>query len=66
VFPLLSTTVQITEFVPTGRLAGALFVTLATPQLSAVTGVPRVTLVALQPELAATTTFEGQVIVGEV
>src|SRR5712671_1914696 len=66
VFPLASTTVQITRFVPSGKLAGALLVTLATPQLSAVVGVPRVTLVALQPELAATTTIDGQVIVGEV
>ena len=62
----MSTTVQVTEFVPTGKLAGALLVTLAMPQLSDVTGLPRGTLVALQPELAVTTTLEGQVIVGGV
>jgi hypothetical protein len=66
VLPPASLTVHVTVFVPGAKLAGALFVTLATPQLSAVTGVPSATLVALQPELAATTTFEGQVIVGGV
>jgi hypothetical protein len=66
VFPLVSDTVQVTTFVPAGKLLGALLVTLATPQLSAVTGVPRATLVALQPELAAMITVEGQVIVGGV
>jgi len=45
---------------------GALFVTLATAQLSLVTGVPRFTLVALQPELADTVTSAGQLIVGGV
>jgi hypothetical protein len=41
-----------------------LFVTLATAQLSLVTGVPRLTLVAVQAELAATIKSAGQRIVG--
>src|SRR5262249_46727816 len=59
--PLLSVTVQVTTLVPGGKLAGALFTTLLTPQLSAVTGVPRATLVALQPELDPTMTVAGHV-----
>ena len=66
VFPLLSTTVQVTTFVPNGITAGALLVTVAIPQLSVVTGVPKFTFVALQPELADKTRFDGQVMVGEV
>jgi len=42
----------------------ALFVTLATPQLSPVTGVPKLTFVAVQPALAETTTSAGQVMDG--
>jgi hypothetical protein len=66
VLPLLSTAVQVTALVPEAKMAGALFVTVAMPQLSEVTGVPSATLVALQPELAVTVTFEGQEIVGGV
>src|SRR5262245_34616080 len=58
--------VQVTRLVPSGKMAGALLVTLTAPQLSEVSGVPRLRLVALQPELAATMTFAGQVIVGGV
>jgi hypothetical protein len=43
-----------------------LFVTVATLQLSAVTGLPKTTLVAVLPLLAVTVTFAGQVIVGAV
>ncbi len=64
VFPLPSMAVQITTFVPEGKLAGALFETVTAPQLSAATGAPRNTLVALHPLLAATTILLGQVIVG--
>src|SRR6185369_14750879 len=64
VLPLVSVAVQVTVFVPKGKLAGALLVTLATAQLSLVTGAPRTTLVALQAELAATITVGGQVMVG--
>jgi hypothetical protein len=35
-----SVAVQVTEFVPTGKLLGALLVTLPTPQLSLTPGVP--------------------------
>src|ERR1041385_4583597 len=65
VLPLASRTVQVTELVPIGKFAGALFVTLATPQLSAVTGTLRFTLVAAHnPADALTVTVAGQVIVG--
>ena len=45
-------------------MLGALFVTVATLQLSLVVGVPKVTLVASQFALALTVTVDGQVIVG--
>src|SRR5260221_14787808 len=66
VFPLLSIAVQVTTLVPSRKAGGALLVTLATPQLSAVTGVPSDTFVALQPELAVTIRLVGQVIAGVV
>jgi hypothetical protein len=62
--PLLSVTVQVTVVVPIGKAAGALFVTKATPQLSAVTGVPRATPVAVHPVLVVAVTLAGQAIVG--
>jgi hypothetical protein len=37
----MSVTVQVTGVVPSGKFAGASFVTVATPQLSEVTGVPK-------------------------
>ena len=65
VFPLPSRTVQITVLVPTGKLAGALFVTVTTPQLSAVTGTPKFTFVAThRPAAALTVTLLGHAIVG--
>jgi hypothetical protein len=66
VFPLASVTVQVTLFVPSEYAAGPLFTTDATPQLSPVTGLPKSTLVAVQPELTDTVTSAGQVIVGGV
>jgi len=54
-----STTIQVTVVTPTGKVAGALFETEATQQLSSVTGVPRT---IGSPTLAVT--FAGQVIVG--
>ena len=42
--PLVSITVQTTVVVPNKNVVGALLVTLATEQLSAVTGVPKFTL----------------------
>src|SRR6185295_18199699 len=45
-------------------MEGALFVTLATVQLSLVTGVPRLTFVAVHPAFADTVTSDGQTIVG--
>jgi hypothetical protein len=64
VLPLLSVTVQVTVVVPIGNAAGALLETEATPQLSAVTGVPRATPVAVHPVLVVAFTFTGQVMVG--
>jgi hypothetical protein len=66
VFPALSVTAQVTVVVPAGNAAGALFVTEATPQLSAVTGVPRLTPVAVQPLFVVVLTATGQVIVGRI
>src|ERR1043166_3036592 len=63
--PCTSTTVQVTVLVPTGNVAGALLVTLATPQLSTVAGVPRATPAALHsPVLAFAVTGPGQVMLG--
>src|ERR1051325_1447389 len=65
VLPALSRTVQVTMFVPTGKLDGALLVIVATPQLSLTVGGGNVTLVAWQrPLLAVTVSSAGQVIVG--
>ena len=63
-FPLLSVTVQITVVKPIGKADGALLLTEATPQLSAVTGVPSATPVAVQPVLVVAVTFAGQLMVG--
>ena len=46
VLPLRSVAVQVTRLVPTGNCAGALLVTLDTPQLSAAPGPLRLTPVA--------------------
>jgi hypothetical protein len=66
VFPALSVTVQVTVVVPSGNVAGALLVTLATVQLSDVIGVPKTTPVATQDPFAEAKTFAGAVIVGFV
>ena len=66
VFPEPSVTVHVTVVVPNGKVAGALFVTLATVQLSAVVAVPKVTVVATQLLSADAVTFAGAVIVGFV
>src|SRR5437660_1142769 len=61
----MSATVQVTVVVPTGKLAGASLVTVATPQLSPVTGVPSLTpLAAHLPASTLTVTAAGQVMVG--
>src|ERR1043166_6662014 len=63
--PWTSTTVQVTRLVPTGNVAGALLVTLATLQLSPVSGEPSATPVAKHcPALALVVTLAGQLIVG--
>jgi hypothetical protein len=63
-FPAASLTVQITSVVPNGKVAGALFVTLVTEQLSAVVGVPKTIPVALHEAFAVALTVEGATIVG--
>ena len=62
--PELSTTVQVTTVVPKGNARGASLVTEATPQLSAVVGVPKITPVAVQVVLVTVTMFAGHIIVG--
>src|SRR5260370_1610237 len=63
-FPSALLTVHLPLLVPTGKIAGALLVTVTTPQLSATVGVPRVTLVAPhKPGEAKTVTSVGQEIV---
>jgi hypothetical protein len=49
---------------PNGKAAGALFVTEATEQLSAVVGVPRATPVAVQAVLVVVVILAGAEIVG--
>src|SRR5262249_20149596 len=66
--PFLSVTVQVTTVVPTGKLDGASFTTLATPQLSPVAGAPRSTFPAsvehLPLSIETSGRSSGQVIVG--
>ena len=67
ILPEPSVTVHVTVVLPNGKLAGALLVTLATVQLSAVTGVPKLTPLAVHLLASANTlTLGGQVIVGRV
>ncbi len=51
--PFTSVTVQVTVVVPTGKVAGALFVVLCTPQLSPVVGVPKFTFALAAPHIFA-------------
>ena len=51
-FPDASVAVQVTVVLPKGKATGALLVTEATEQLSAVVGVPSVVTVALQVPMA--------------
>jgi hypothetical protein len=64
VLPDPSVTVQVTVVIPKGKATGALFVTEATEQLSAEVGVPKTTLVDVQPTLVVPVVAEGAVIVG--
>ena len=55
-----------TTVAPKGKIAGALFVTEATEQLSFVTGTPKATPLAVHnPASELTTTSIGQAIVGD-
>ena len=65
VFPFTSVTVHVIVFTPTGIKAGALFTTEAMPQLSSVTGVPRLAPLAPHwPLVAFTDAGSGQAMVG--
>ena len=63
-FPEPSVTVQVTVVLPKGKVVGALLVTEATEQLSAVVGVPRTTPVAVQAVFVVAATFDGAVMLG--
>jgi hypothetical protein len=61
----MSVTVQVTVVAPELKIAGASLVTVATPQLSAVTGEPSTTPDAVQtPASGDTLTATGQVMLG--
>ena len=64
--PEPSVTVQVIVVVPNGNTVGALFVVLATEQLSAVTGVPSAIPVAEQVVDAAVVIFAGAIILGKI
>ena len=64
VLPALSTTVQVTVVTPIGKVAGALFVTDATVQLSEATGVPRATVAKQEPRSVVAVMFAGQEMLG--
>ena len=64
VLPASSVTVQMTKVFPKGNTPGALFVTVATWQLSLTIGVPNNTPTAVQPMLVETVFVAGQFIVG--
>ena len=65
-FPAASVAVQVTIVWPNGKEAGALFVIFTDEQLSLVTGVPKITPVALHVAFAAAETAFGAVIVGAI
>src|SRR5437660_893424 len=61
----MSVTVQCTVVMPTGKLAGASLLTLATPQLSLVPGTPRFSPVMLhRPGAALVVMLAGHVMLG--
>jgi len=64
VLPLPSVTVHVTVVEPSGNAPGALFVTLATEQLSEVVGVPSMTPTAVHPLFVHTITGDGAIMVG--
>ena len=64
IFPDPSVTVQVTVVEPAGKVVGALLVTEATEQLSAVVGTPKTTPVAEVQPVAVT--LAGAVMVGKI
>ncbi len=63
-FPDPSIADHVTVVVPTGNVAGALFVTEVTVQLSIATGVPKAIPVTEHPDVITEVTLAGAVIVG--
>ena len=63
-FPLASVTVQVTVVFPIGNVAGALFKTVATVQLSEVKAFPNDAIVAVHPLVNETVSAVGATIVG--
>ena len=59
-------TVHVTVVFPNEKVAGALFVTVATAQLSEVIGVPKVTPVATHEAFAFTVKAAGAVMEGRI
>jgi hypothetical protein len=66
VFPTASVAVQVTLVVPSGKIAGASFVTVTAVQLSVATGLPKLAITASHTPLALTVMFAGATIVGFV
>jgi hypothetical protein len=66
VLPAASVAVQVTVVVPSGKLAGASFVTVTVVQLSVATGLPKLAITASHNPLALTVMFAGATIVGFV
>ena len=64
VFPEASVMVHVTLVIPRGKLAGALFLTVAPEQFSLVTGVPRLAEAVHFPLSAFRVRLAGAVIVG--
>ena len=64
VLPEPSVTVHVTVVSPSWKAEGASLLTEATEQLSPVTGIPRLTPVAVQPVMIVASTSTGAVMVG--
>src|SRR5438094_7291864 len=64
--PAGSVAVHVTDVVPSGKMAGALFVTLTVPELSEAVAVPSPGDAAQVPDEVVTATSAGAVIVGGI
>src|SRR5437867_6734318 len=66
VLPAGSVAVHVTDVVPSGKMAGALFVTVTVPELSEAVAVPSPGDAAQVPDEVVTATSAGAVIVGGI